>query len=237
MNVARKPPRNRRILRRRHSAFRSPRVTGVASCADERFDSGPESANRPPRRQALPVGKHWTVNSAPGRARHRRTGGITGRQASRADAKAPAKAMISGAYTMPPAGGGGSRAVRAVLRMSGLLDAASNGSRRRQLGSPPRCRGTWTWASSAREGRPPLPRFPRPWRANSAMDDDVPKAKKTGAGIDDRARAISQRERVQVRARSDAEIGDDERVRDRQSIVQSAPGARSLQDAQVELRY
>ena len=87
-----------------------------------------------------------------------------------------------------------------------------------QLGSPPRCRGTWTWASSAREGRPPLPRFPRPWRANSAMDDDVPKAKKTGAGIDDRARAISQRERVQVRARSDAEIGDDERVRDRQSI-------------------
>src|SRR6266478_5608230 len=50
---------------------------------------------------------------------------------------------------------------------------------------------------------------------NSAMDDDVPKAKHTGARIDDRVRAISQRERVQVRARSDAEIGDDERVRDR----------------------
>src|SRR5207253_3392794 len=30
-------------------------------------------------------------------------------------------------------------------------------------------------------GPTPLPRFPRPWRANSAMDDDVPKAKKTGA--------------------------------------------------------
>src|SRR6266478_5698702 len=72
--------------------------------------------------------------------------------------------------------------------------------------------------------------------ANSATDDDVARAKHTGARVDDRARVISQRERVQVRSRSDTEIGDGEHIRDRLSVVQSSAGGRGLRDAQVECR-